>query len=116
MNTPSRSVRRWLAPAALLVALGVTLAWVALPRADATPYATFVRPDGKYRVVVRRAAVFPGLMPGQSGDAPGRVELWDAEGRLLQAKDVEMVQLVERVEWADRNAHIKLVADWQLPD
>jgi hypothetical protein len=114
MRSPAR---RWIVlVTTLLAALGLGAAWVALPRTEPVPYASFVRPDGKYRVLVWRRVLLPGVMPGQSSDASGRVELWDARGRMLQSKAVEMVQLVEQVEWAKRRAHIKLIADWELPE
>lgn len=55
-------------------------------------------------------------MPGQSGDAPGVVRLYNRRGDLLQETKVEMVQLVDHVEWTDRKVRIKLVAEWELPD
>jgi hypothetical protein len=53
-------------------------------------------------------------MPGQAGDAPGVVRLYDRTGRLLAEADVEMVQLVESVDWSNDKASIKLVVDWDL--
>ena len=56
-------------------------------------------------------------MPGQSSDAPGFVRLYDLRtGRLLQEKDVEMVQLIDQFEWSPTNLCIKLFADWRLPE
>jgi hypothetical protein len=55
-------------------------------------------------------------MPGQGGDAPGRVQLRNRGGEVLRQVDVEMVQLVDQVEWTDRKVWIKLVAEWELPD
>jgi hypothetical protein len=56
-------------------------------------------------------------MPGQSSDAPGFVRLYDLRsGRILQEKDVEMVQLIDQFEWSSTNLYIKLFADWKLPD
>lgn len=81
-------------------------------------YATFTRPDGKYRVVVSRRSGLPSLRlgMGSGGDAPGVVRLYDQGGKMLQETKVDMVQLVENVEWEPNNVHIKLVADWALPD
>jgi len=79
-------------------------------------YAEYVRPDGRYRVVVYRRPPLSGSMPGQASDAPGRVVLLDASGRELNQTSVEMVQLVEDVQWGDRTVAAKLLFDWKLPD
>lgn len=90
--------------------------WIASPRLMEQEYASFTRPDGNYRVVVLRTSVWPALMPGQASDAPGRVQLYDRYGKLLRETKVEMVQLVEHVDWAEKKVRIKLVAEWDLPD
>ena len=74
---------------------------------------SFSRPDGAYRVVLLRKPL-PAAMPGQAGDAPGVVRLYDRAGRLLAQAHVEMVQLVEGVDWSDDKAAIKLVVEWDL--
>ncbi len=79
-------------------------------------YASFSSPDGNYRVVVMRKKSFFGISPGQAGDSPGEVHLLDKYGKVIERTDVEMVQLVEEVEWTPNSAYIKLVADWKLPD
>jgi hypothetical protein len=73
----------------------------------------FARPDGAYQVLLLRKPL-PAAMPGQAGDAPGVVRLYDRAGRLLAQADVEMVQLVESVDWSDDKASIKLVVEWDL--
>ena len=55
------------------------------------------------------------VMPGGSGDAPGFVRLYDKDNRILEEKDVELVQLVDDVKWSGSSVHIKLFADWTLP-
>lgn len=79
-------------------------------------YAAFNSPDGKYKIVVMKKSTFFGKSPGQGGDVPGEVRLVNKNGDVLQQKDVEMVQLVEKVEWTEKNVYIKLVADWELPE
>ena len=66
--------------------------------------------------MVVRQRVWPAVMPGQAGDAPGKVRLYDQNGTLLHEADVAMVQLVDQVEWGERSVRIKLVAEWELPD
>jgi hypothetical protein len=58
---------------------------------------------------------FFGSSPGQAGDAPGEVRLYNRDGDLLEKAAVEMVQMVENVEWENDSVHIKFVADWKLP-
>ena len=81
-------------------------------------YLSSTRPDGKYRLVVsKKTSLFKlGAGPGSGSDAPGVVRLYDQQGKLLQETHVEMVQLVEKVEWGVKNVASKLVADWQLPN
>lgn len=79
-------------------------------------YRSFDSPDGRFKVVVYRSRYWQPMMPGQSGDAPGTVRLYEmSSGKLLEQTRVEMVQLVELPEWSSTNVNIKLVADWQLP-
>jgi hypothetical protein len=54
--------------------------------------------------------------PGGGSDAPGIIQLIDNQsGRLLRTAPVEMVQLVERVEWTCTNVSVRLVVEWPLP-
>lgn len=78
-------------------------------------HATFVRPGGGYSIVVYRFESRLPMMPGQSSDSPGEVQLLNNEGKILQKVKVEMVQLVEQVEWRESSVSIKLIADWPLP-
>lgn len=94
-----------------LVAFGLR-AWY---RSSATEYRSFVSPDGRFKMVVYRLPMLM-VMPGQSSDAPGFIRLYDQRsGRLLQQANVEMVQLVDRIEWSSTNVHVRLLADWRLP-
>jgi hypothetical protein len=111
----TRRGRRWLI-AGLLAAAIIAAGAIAFARLRTSVYTTFTRPDGKYQVVVLRRTVWPAAMPGQGGDAPGTVQLRNRGGAVLRQVDVEMVQLVDQVEWADRKVLIKLVAEWDLPD
>lgn len=79
-------------------------------------YRSFMSPQGHYVVTVFRTPVFPSIMPGQSGDAPGVVKLFDYKGKVLQKTKVEMVQLVDTVEWETNKVRIKNVVEWNLPE
>lgn len=101
----------------ILAALFVLLAWwLNYTHATLEEYASFTRPDGHYRVVVIRKKVLTALMPGQASDAPGEVWLYNQQGNVLYKTDIQMVQLVDHVDWQDKKAYIKLIADWDLPD
>lgn len=68
-------------------------------------------PNGRYAVVVYRQT--GGMrFPGAASDAPGVVILVDNRGRRIREVMVEMVQLVDRVEWSTNSVHIMGVADW----
>lgn len=54
-------------------------------------------------------------MPGQAGDAPGYVRLYNKFGDMLYEKDVDMVQNIEVVHWYGDRVDIKLFAQWELP-
>jgi len=90
--------------------------WIWSPRLLAQEYAVFTRPDGHYRVVALRTPVWPAMMPGQASDAPGKVQLYDQQNKLLRETEVEMVQLVDHVDWIENKVQIKMIAEWDLPD
>ena len=81
----------------------------------AAEYQTYTSPGAEYRIVVYRIKVFPMMMPGSAGDAPGFVRLYDRNNQILAEKDVDMVQLIDAPEWSPDKVHIKLFADWELP-
>jgi len=83
-------------------------------RSLAREYRTFLSPSGDYRVVVYRIPMLFGF-PGQSGDASGFVRLYDKSNHVLQQKDVDMVEVVDRVDWRGDHVEIELFADWLLP-
>lgn len=55
-------------------------------------------------------------MPGQYGDAPGYIRLYDNAGHVLAETDVVMVQIADRVTWEKNKVNIWLVAEWDLPN
>lgn len=78
-------------------------------------YATFESPDRRFRIEVWRDKQFLAVGPGQTGDSPGEVRLYNQAGDLLEEADVDMVQIVENVEWTDKTVFIKFVGEWNLP-
>lgn len=77
-------------------------------------YRTFASPDGAYRIeVLRRTSPVPG-MPGQGSDASGEVRLVDRSGRLIQKAPLELVQLVDAVEWGPDEVRVGALGHWKL--
>jgi hypothetical protein len=87
-----------------------------LRRSGARQHRIFPSPDNRFQIVVYRVpALF--ALPGQSSDAPGYFQLRETQsGRVLKESSVEMVQLVERVEWSPTHVNVHLLADWSLPE
>jgi hypothetical protein len=110
--------RRVLVAASTLLAvatiLGALWLWAYYP---ATVYRTFERGDRAYRVdVMRYPTRFPSFsFAGQAGDAPGYVRLCDSRGHVLEEVRVDMVSLVDQVEWEAGRVRVGLVATWYLP-
>ena len=103
----------WIALAAALLVLLVFLTCRYAPMGSA--YRTFVSPDQRYKLVVYRSRQLFGPMPGQSGDVPGYVCLYDQRsGKVINRKWTEMVQTIDDVKWTSTNVEIKLFAEWKL--
>ncbi len=79
-------------------------------------YREFKSPDGKYKIIVFYHPSWFAVSPGQAGDNPGTIQLQDERGKVLKETEVEMVQLVDNVEWQDKKVYIKLLVDWDLPN
>jgi hypothetical protein len=98
-----------------LLGIGFVLGCHPGSNSKAEEYRSFVSPDGRFKMVVYRVPT-ESAIPGQAGDAPGFVRLYDQRtGRILEQKDVEMVQLIDQFEWSTTNLSIKFFADWRLP-
>jgi hypothetical protein len=84
-----------------------------LPRIE---YQRVVSPDGKFTAIATAPlwAVFVPMMPGGSGDKPGRIEIIGDDGRGYGSVEVEMVQSIGDLEWTPDTASIPLVYDWEL--
>ena len=112
-----RTFPRWLMVVLAVLVVGVLVAFGLRTwrRSGAEEYRTFASPDGRFQIVVFRIPSRV-AMPGQSSDAPGYFQLRDTRtGRVLRECSVEMVQLVDRIEWSPTNVDVRLLADWSLP-
>lgn len=109
--------RRWAKVLSGILVAGAILAagWSATRRAGAREYRRFASPDGRFEIVAYR---FPMMfcLPGGNSDAPGYFQLLDKKtDAVMHEQSVEMVQLVERVEWSPTNVVVHLLAEWKLP-
>lgn len=109
--------RAFMAGAAFVALSSFLLVFGSVGCSRETEHRRFDSLDGAFHVIVFRCTrVFSSAMPGQGSDARGIVRLYDRAGRQLQEADVDMVQNVEHVDWEADRVHIKLIADWPLPD
>ena|SRR5438128_9541154 len=109
--------RRWLRGVrivTIVVAVAFSVAYV-WHRVAIQEYRSFSSPDGRFTVTVfRDGSLF--AMPGQAGDSSGVVVLLDRKnGRIVQRRDVDMVQRIDQVLWSSTNVEIKVFAEWRLP-
>ena len=75
----------------------------------------FMSPDKNYRIELFAYDSIFTAMPGSSaGDEAGYIRLYNKDNELLNEKEIEMLQLVETVDWSDNHVSIKLIADWPL--
>jgi hypothetical protein len=112
-----RTFPRWLMAVLVVLVVGVFIAFGlrAWRRSSAEEYRAFASPDGRFQIVVSRIPT-GFAMPGQSSDASGYFQLRDTRtGRVLRERSVEMIQLVDRIEWSPTNVDVRLLADWSLP-
>jgi hypothetical protein len=111
-----RAFPRWLTMVLAVLLVGF-VAWGlrAWRRAGAEEYRTFASPDGRFQIVVYRIPSRVAL-PGHGSDAPGYFQLREARtGRVLRERSVEMVQLVDGIEWSPTHVDVPPLADWRLP-
>jgi len=80
---------------------------------NSAPYARFESPNGKFFVIVEKNKThLPSIMmPGQGSDSPGTAMLANKKGEILDKKDVEMLQLINNIEWHPNRATIMLGVD-----
>lgn len=113
----SRTHKKWMMTsiaALILVAMGA-VGFRYWQKSPAEVYRIFNSPDKQFQIVVLRSpALF--AMPGHSSDSPGYFQLRDTRsGLVLRESKVEMVQLVDQVEWSATHVDVRLLAEWGLP-
>jgi hypothetical protein len=98
----------------LIVAVLLVSGVGAFKRFRATEYRVFAIPNGRFEIVVYRTPM-AFAMPGQSSDAPGYFQLRERNsGKVLQQRSVDMVSMVDQVEWSETNVNVRIFADWAL--
>ena len=77
-------------------------------------------PDGAFIAVATKSyfyALVP-VMPGQSGDAPGRITIYRKDGRSCGSAPVDMVWMIQDLRWelskTPRGVSLTAVAAWNL--
>jgi hypothetical protein len=111
-----RSVRLvgLLATAAALVIV-ISLAFIPL-----VPVRHAESPDGAFEAVATtaRISLLIPVMPGQSGDHPGRITIYTKDGRSCGSAPVDMVWMVHDLRWdlarKPREASLVARARWDL--
>lgn len=100
-----------------ILLLAALLAWTfaTAPR----EYFRVQSPDGQYHAVATVSAwrtFFP-LMPGQGGDKPGDITVYQGKSdtRSCGRVAVDSVSAIYELEWLPDRAEIRLVASWNLP-
>ena len=78
-------------------------------------YHVFMSPDKNYRIELFSYDNIFSVMPGSSaGDEAGYIRLYNKDNKLLNEKEIEMLQLLGTVGWSNKQVNIKLIADWDL--
>lgn len=111
---PPNRKRALFAALAVLAVFVLAIGWWQTHRLK--QYEVLRSPDGRFEIVVYRKSIWPSSMPGQAGDAPGIVKLFDRSGHLLDEAPIEMVQQVNDIQWTRSRVALPLVFDWKLPD
>ena len=75
-------------------------------------------PDGRHTAVItslRLWQLLPGL-PGQGGDRPGQVTIYDRQGRDLGTIRVGHISQAYQIRWLENGASIKLAGAWNFSE
>jgi hypothetical protein len=104
----------------LVLAIGAFAAVATLAFLPLDPVRSAGSPDGAFTAIATRpyiAALVP-MMPGQSGDTPGRITIYRKDGRSCGSAPVDMVWMVQDLRWelskAPREVSLTAVAVWNL--
>lgn len=107
------SIPRWKSFVVLVVS--IALLCLSFGRATAEYQKTIPSPDGKYQLIVYRIPMLYSA-PGGGGDAPCYVQLQNKSGRILNEGYVEMVNLLDRIDWEKDSVTVALTHTWSLSE
>ncbi|MDJ0932925.1 hypothetical protein [Breoghania sp.] len=71
-------------------------------------------PDKRHAVVPLRQTNTPFITPGHGSDAPGHLCLIDTQHRILAEAPVDMIFLVEEVDWQEGEIRIRDIVTWDV--
>jgi hypothetical protein len=104
--------------AALIIAASIIV--ISLAFIPLVPVRRAESPDGGFEAVARTApmALLLPVMPGQSGDHPGRITIYTKDGRSCGSAPVDMVWMIQDLRWypagKPREASLVAGAKWDL--
>ena len=104
----------------LVLTIGAFAAIATLAFLPLDPARSAESPDGAFIAVATRPFFFAlvPMMPGQSGDAPGRITIYRKDGRSCGSAPVDMVWMIQDLRWelskAPREVTLTAVAAWNL--
>jgi hypothetical protein len=102
------------------VVLGICIVVIgmlaSLPLVITTESWRVTSPDGRFYAVVTSPIwqSYVSVMPGGGSDKSGYVTVYTREGKSCGRAPVEMVWMIQDMEWSETNAELKLVAEWDL--
>lgn len=117
-------VRKWrdanpLVRRVLLLAIFGILAIVTLREVQivlAKDVSRYPSPNNDFTVVLKRLPYFSVFSaPGSSGDAPALVVLETSSGKKLKSVRLEMVQMLNSVQWKEDSVVINETISWSIP-
>jgi hypothetical protein len=97
----------------LTVAIAAALSFLYFVKCE---YQRLESPDGKYCAIVESRLLFCIIptMPGNSGDKPGFVTIYNSSGGYFGTIPIDMVQHAKDIEWERNGASIILVGEWNF--
>jgi hypothetical protein len=105
---------------ALLATVAALIIVISLAFIPLVPVRSAESPDGAFEAVATTARInllIP-VMPGQSGDQPGRITIYTKDGRSCGSSPVDMVWMVHDLRWdlarKPREASLVARAKWDL--
>jgi hypothetical protein len=103
-----------------VLVIGAFAAIATLASLPLDPFRRAESPDAAFIAIATRPyfyALVP-MMPGQSGDAPGRITIYRKDGRSCGSAPVDMVWMMQDLHWelsgVPREASLTAIAAWNL--